>query len=294
MKTILVPTDFSENAENALNYAVNIAKRTQAKIILLHSFHIDYNSGYVPPNLIEKEIAEAEKKSNAHLKTLYNKASQSSKHPIECISTQNLLVDEILTLIEEKNVDLIIIGTQGANGKLGRQIFGTNSSKVIEKANCPVITIPEGNLYSDIKTIVYATEYIDSDIVCLQSLADIAKLFEAKIQVLHVSLYDDADAKKLMEEFKLKVSKNVAYNNIAYKLLIGHNIEQRIEAYLEEEEKVDLLVMSAHHRNLTDKLFGKSITKVMAFYLKVPLMVFHHKRNKTDDATDRTIAKLIL
>jgi nucleotide-binding universal stress UspA family protein len=293
MKTILVPTDFSKNAENALHYAVNIAKRTQAKIILLHSFHIDYSSGYVPPNLIEKEINDAKKKSNANLKSLYNKISHGSKHPIECISTQNLLVDEILKLTEEKNIDLIVMGTQGANGKLGRQIFGTNSSHIIEKAKCPIIAIPEGASLNDIKTIVYATEYLDSDIVCLQSLTDIAKMFEANIQVIHIALFDDADNRKALENFKLKVAKKVNYKNITYKLLIGNNIEQRIEGYM-EEVVVDMLVMSAHHRSLMDKLFGKSITKVMAFYLKVPLMVFHHERNKTDDATDHTVAKLIL
>src|ERR1035437_6280700 len=132
MKTILVPTDFSKNAENALLYAINLAKRMSAKIILLHSFHVDYTSGYVPVDSIEKEIEEAEAKSNAQLKTLYNKVSHHSKLPIECISSQNLVVDAILTIIDEKNIDLVVMGTQGANGKLGRQIFGTNSSKVIE------------------------------------------------------------------------------------------------------------------------------------------------------------------
>jgi len=52
--------------------------------------------------------------------------------------------------------------------------------------------------------------------------------------------------------------------------------------------------MSAHHRSLMDKLFGKSMTKAMAFYLKIPLMVFHHKRTKYDDATDHAVVKLIL
>ena len=295
MKTILVPTDFSKNAENALRYAINLANKMQAKIILLHSFHIDYTNAYIPVNIIEKEVQEVKAQSNAHLKLLYDKVSHHSKHPIECISSQNLLVDEILSIVEEKNIDLIVMGTQGAGEKLSREVFGTNSSRVIEKAKCPVIAVPENAGHDNIKTIAYATEYIDSDITCLQGVVDIAKLFEAEIQVLHVSLYyEDESERKLMEDFKTKVHKNIVYENISFKILIGSNIEQRIEGYLEEDKKVDLLVMSAHHRNLVDKLFGKSITKVMALYLKVPLMVFHHKRNKSDDASDKTVAKLIL
>ena len=296
MKTILVPTDFSKNAENALHYAINLAKKTDAKIILLHSFHIDYTNAYVPEDIIQKELEEAKTKSNAHLKALYHKVSHGSKHPIECISSENFAVDEILSLVEEKNIDLIIMGTRGANGQLGRELFGTNSSKVVEKATCPVITVPEESTRNNIKSIVYATEYLDSDIICLQSLVDLANLLEAKIQVVHVSLYQNNidEEKERMKLFEAKVCENINCQNISFKLLFGTNIEQRLEGYLEEEKEVDLLVASAHHRNLLDKLLGQSVSKMLSLYVKTSLMVFHHKRNVTDDVTDTAVRKLIL
>jgi len=196
MKTILVPTDFSKNAKNALHYAVNIAKRMQAKIILLHSFHIDNNNAALPVDMVDKQVETAKKKSDADLKAHFNSVSHNSMCTIEYISSNNFLVDEILRLTEERDIDLIVMGTQGASGKLGKQIFGTNSSNVIEKAKCPVLTIPEGASTNDIKTIVYSTEYLNSDVVCLQTLADMAKLFEANIQVVHIALFDDAENKK--------------------------------------------------------------------------------------------------
>jgi len=295
MKTILVPTDFSKNAENALHYAINLAEKTHAKIILLHSFHIDYTNAYVPPNVVEKEIEDAKVSSNKQLKTLYNKVSHHAKHPIECVSSQNFAVDAILNTIKEHDVDLIVMGTTGATGMLGRQIFGTNSSRVIEKASCPVITVPEDNTHTNIKTIVYATTYLNSDIDCLQNLVSLAKLFDANLQVIHVSLLEEdvEHEKKKMEKFKQIVTKSIAYEKITFKTLLGHSIEERLEGYMEEEKDVDMLVMSAHYRNLMDKLFGKSITKVMALYLKTPLMIYHHKRNKSDDATDYAVEKLI-
>jgi nucleotide-binding universal stress UspA family protein len=293
MKTILVPTDFSKNAENALHYAINIAKRMQAKIILLHTFHIENNNAPLPLSMVDKQVEVAKKKSDDQLKALYNSVSHGSNHPIDYISSENFLTDEILKLTEERNIDLIVMGTQGASGSLSKQIFGTNSSTVIEKAKCPVLAIPEGALTNYIKKIVYASEFIDSDIPSLQNIANLAELFEAEIQVIHISEFDDADTQKVLEKFKSKVTKNVSYKNISYKLLAGHNVEERIESYM-EEVKVDMLVMSAHQRSLMDKLFGKSITKVMAFYLKIPLMVFHHHRTKLDDATDHAVTKLIL
>ena len=295
MKTILVPTDFSKNAENALHYALNLAEKTQAKIILLHAFRVDYPSAYVPVNAIENLVKEAEKKSNKQLKNVYDKLSHHTKHNIEFISSQDLAVDSILNIVKKYDVDLVVMGTMGATGMLGRQIFGTNSSKVIEKATCPVITVPEDNTHTNIKTIVYATTYLHSDLDCLKNLVDITKLFDANLEVVHVSLMgaDVENEKKRMEEFKKVVAKNIVYKKISYKILLGHNVEERLEDYMKEEKDVDILVMSAHYRSLMDKLFGKSITKVMALYLKTPLMIYHHKRNKSDDATDYVVEKLI-
>src|ERR1700749_616032 len=158
MKTILVPTDFSKNAETALYYAINLANKTQAKLILLHSFHIDYTSGYVPADRIEKDITDATAKWNKELRALYNSVSHHSKNQVEYISTENLAVDAILGVAKEKKADIIIMGTRGVNGKLGRQLFGTNSSKVIEQASCPVMAIPEERIHNEVKKIVYATE----------------------------------------------------------------------------------------------------------------------------------------
>jgi nucleotide-binding universal stress UspA family protein len=287
MKTILVPTDFSENAENALRYAINLAKRMQAKIILMHSFHSEHTPNYASVDVfsfdIEKVLEETKAKSHEKLKSFYNTILQDFKYPVEYVISYNLLVDAVLTIMEEENIDLIIMGTHGADGILSRQIFGTNSSNVVERAKCPVIIIPQNAKPGDIRTIAYSTQYLDSDITCLQTLVDIAKLFGATIQLIHVSLYDDESAKKHMQEFRLKVQENVLCEDISFKLLIGSNVEKRIEAYIKEEEKVDLLVMSAHHRNLMDKLFGKSITKVLLFYLQIPLMVFHHKLTKSNN-----------
>ena len=294
MKAILVPTDFSKNAESALFYAINLANKIHAKIILLHSFHIDYTSGYVPVNMIEKNITEAMVKSNNELKKLYDSVSHHSKHPIECISTQNLAVAAILTIAEEKNVDLIIMGTQGANGKLGRQIFGTKSSKVIELAKCPVMTVPEERIHNDTKKIVYATEFLESDVLCLQSLTDTVKAFDAEIEVVHVSLQEKetVEEKKLLENFKQEVVKHNSYNKLSFKLVEGHAVDQKLEAYV-EESNADMLVMSAHHRNLKDRLFGRSVSKAMSFYIKIPLLVFHRKRIKSDNAADHIVDKLI-
>ena len=294
MTSILVPIDFSANAENALRYAIGLADKVEVKIILLHSFHIDYANAYVSVDIIEKQVEMAKVASNQKLKAVYSSLSHHSDSIVEYISSQNLLLDEILRVVEEKKIDLIVMGTNGVNEELSRQIFGTNSSKVIEKATCPVIVVPKDVEPHEIKTMVYATEFLDSDIACLQSLSSIAKLSEACIHIIHVSIYyEDESEKRLMENFKQKVEKTISYKNLFFKIITGSYVERRIETYL-EEVKADMLVMSAHHRSLLDRLVGKSIAKEITLHLKTPLMVFHHRKNTSKNDVDHTAAKLIL
>lgn len=281
MKTILVPTDFSKNASHALNYAIELAKHENAKLILLHAFHIDYANSYVPVNLIEKEMQEVEQKSDTQLKSLYTKVAHAGNIKCEYISRQDLAVDAILTIIKEKNVDCVVMGTKGASG-LAEVIFGSNTARVIEKATCPVITVPEEASFKTIKKITYATDYHNSDIEAMAMVLDLAKPFNAQINVLHIT--DEAhltdSEKQKMQKFKDELQKKIEYNNLSFQILHGENIEQKLEEYL-EDDTTDLLVMSTHHRNLFDKLFNTSITKKLAFHAKVPLMAFHYKKKES-------------
>jgi len=96
-----------------------------------------------------------------------------------------LAVDFILETIDKKKPDLVVMGTTGASG-LKEMIIGSNTSTIVEKAKCPVIAVPEKKIFSAIKSITYATNYNLTDIYALEKLVEIAKLFHAKITLLHV------------------------------------------------------------------------------------------------------------
>jgi nucleotide-binding universal stress UspA family protein len=281
MKTILVPTDFSENASYALDYAIDLAKHENAKLILLHAYHIDYANSYVPVNLIEKEIQDTAKKSDERLQSLFTKVAHAGNIKCEYISRQDLAVDAILTTIEEKDVDLVVMGTKGASGLAGT-IFGSNTARVIEKASCPVIAIPECASAKTIKKITYATDYHASDIEALKEILELAKPFKAQLNILHITEETELtdDEKQKMKDFKDEVQKSITYNNLSFQIMHGESVEQKLEEYL-EEGYTELLVLSTHHRNILDKLFNKSVTKKLAFHSKVPIMAFHHTKKES-------------
>ncbi|MGZ3866863.1 MAG: universal stress protein, partial [Bacteroidia bacterium] len=210
IKNILVPTDFSANAEKALRYAVDISDKTGAKIYLMNSFHSIHSSGYTSAASMEKEADTAKNYSLRHLKREMHKIARNKKIAAGYISTGNEFLGEVLSQVQEKNVDLIVMGTQGINSRLGGKLFGTNTSWVVEKASCPVIAIPEKGMHSSLKNIVYATEYLKSDIQNLKEIAEISGLFTSHVKVLHISPNEDADERKKLTEYEALVKKQIS------------------------------------------------------------------------------------
>ena len=276
MKTVLFPTDFSTGAENAFNYAVSLCDKLKAKLILFNSFHMPTYASEVPVNDDVEErlmnIAEDE------LLKLENKAiSQTKNIEVKCMVNYGLAVDTIISAAEEKKVNLIIMGTKGAGG-LKEILIGSNAAAVLEKAPCPVLVIPEKAQFKNIDKIVFATDYRDSDFFAIASLTQIASLFNAEIMIVHVSQVaptedHERDLLKWYRE-ELKKKTNVDYKNISFHDLVGGNVEYELEDFI-KKNKVNMLALSMRKRNIFSKLFGKSLTKKMAYHSNTPLLTFH-------------------
>ncbi len=278
MTTILVPVDFSKTAENALVFASNLSQKLQARIILFHSFHTYHTNAYGSAKALEQESLAEKLHADRQLRELYDNTGVSAFSSPDYISSKNELRQELMHLIDERSVDLIVMGTQGLGNKLEGRLFGTNTSWVVEKAPCPVIVIPENLRMENLEEIVYASNYMAADIANLEKLAQIAQGFPANLTVIHITKEASASDIDALATFEQHVKTKIQLSGIRFKLLTGSSVEDRLDQYL-EENKVDLLVMSAHYRSLMDKLFGKSLTRIMTLYAHIPLMIFHHKLN---------------
>jgi nucleotide-binding universal stress UspA family protein len=277
MKTIIIPIDFSDNAEKALKYALKLSEKLSAKVFLLHSYYTIHSNVHESLNKLDVVLQKAEKLSNEQLKEFYNKVSPDAAYNVEFISGGKSVVNEIISQVKEKNIDLVVMSTEGISSKLGRLFLDTNTSQVVEQASCPVIVIPGDTKeeHMEMKNMVYATQYLESDISNLKALAEMAVLFGSKIEVIHVSEHESEEVKQLLPEFEQRVKKEVPTIQPSFKLLQGDDVEETLENYL-GNNSADLLIMSTRNRDFMDNLFEKSITKSMAQYLSIPLMVFHH------------------
>lgn len=275
MKTIIVPTDFSDNATHALRYACMLNTAFKGKIIIFHSYAVpvfDTNISYV----IMPDDGEFKKKSHEMLnKQKHQILTEYPGMDIETLVEEGYAEDAITGAAKKKNADFLIMGTQGASG-LREALIGSITAAVIENTTCPVIAVPEKVNVNKLNKIVFATDYALNDFENVGKVIEIAKPFNAEIILLHISNgeLDKSYEFASIEHFKEQIKAENKYDKITFKLLESRDILDGLNFYL-DEIKADLLAMSMHHRTFFQKMFNRSKTKRMAFHTHIPLLAFH-------------------
>jgi nucleotide-binding universal stress UspA family protein len=278
MKTILVPTDFSANADHALHYAIEINKKLKAKIVLFHSVFVPLYATDVPIAMPSDE--ELRREAHKTLNEIKDRESRKHRNMLFYSRTSSGFTEnEVVTAEKSTKATYVVMGTGGATGL--KEIFlGTNTAAVIEKSHCPVITVPEMAALALPKKIVFATDFGTKDFQNILSLIEFARLFKANVYLLHVSTGDKDrnDEYGKLKALSEKVTTESLYPNIHYRLLDAMEVYEALSSYL-EELKADMIAISK--RDLRFKLFSRSLTKKMAYHTHIPLMVFHTSNEQT-------------
>lgn len=279
MKKIILPTDFSENAFNAISYALNLYKKEECAFFLLNIFTPStYHDELEEFNPGQTGYKDANQESSlAQMVELQKRISKKFKNPKHLFVPHcafNTLVDEIKKIIEKENIDLVIMGTQGATGA-GDILFGTNTIHVIKKAACPILGVPSDFTYKTPKRILFPTDY---GMVCqkekLWVLLEIAKQHRSQIDLLYVSGGQELNSGQL--------SRKAGIEDILKGIPCQFHIDpDKIipEAIIDFsfENNIDLLVMLRLKHPLLERLFSKSLIRELGFNLMFPLMVIPHE-----------------
>ena|SRR3989344_727619 len=271
MKKILVPTDFSEAANNAAEYAVLLAKEIKAKVILFHIYHVPVPSTEVP--IISISSAEIQKESEILLR---KKVAQLKKHaPVEIsyIARLGMAVDEIIE--EEKKADLIIMGMRNVS-KISEFLFGSITTATIRKTNTPVLVIPQNVKFKAPKKIVFSCDYNpENNYDTIETITELIKVFHSKLFVLNIKENKEVVS---IEEAGSGLRLESKLNNVPHVYHFSEN-EDLIEGINKfvKEKKADMVVLIPHKHNLLERLFHKSISKNMAFHTNVPMLTLPEK-----------------
>lgn len=278
MKSIVIPTDFSENADNATRYALSINKKLNADVHLFHAYVLPVYATDVP--VISPDLASVKSDSMSSLQKLSSRLRKEfpeSQEKIHVSISAGYPETEIPDFSKTKNASLVIMGTTGASG-MKETLFGTNTASVIGKLDCPLLVVPKGANFSGIKKIVFATNFAENDAENVEAIVNFARYFDSEVILLHISVgnLNKPFEYNSIETFCQRMKESYGYEKIRFKMIENPNVEEGIEHFI-DEEKVDLLAMTNRHRSVFQKLFDRSLTRKVALHTHVPLMVFHVK-----------------
>lgn len=268
---ILIPTDFSKLSKVAVQYAVKMAKKLDAEIILLHAVYMN-----APPR------AQAALKTQQILDAIVDNAKQDCIQLINEIKSANrgklnieykiikgYPVEKVVgTFAQHNDISLIIMGTKGATG-LKKVLMGSNATAVINNSHIPVVSVPEFALFKNLKHILYATD-MTNIIAEMKKLIPFAKLFDATVHISHIispKSKKKIDTKKITADIVRKMN----YPKITFHISLNEDITEGIEEFI-VNKKADMLAMFTHNVTFFERLFGKSVTHQMAFQSGLPLL----------------------
>jgi nucleotide-binding universal stress UspA family protein len=269
MKKILVPVDFSEHSEYALHVAAIIAKQHNAGIVLLHMI------GMSDSVLANSEIAE-EAEAKYYLNLAKDKIKQyTEKEYLKGISLEAIIqnykdFEEVNNVAEEKNCDLVVMGSHGTSG-ISELFVGSNTEKVVRTSNVPVIVIKKPHQDFTIKKMVMATDFANKSVSAYIKADTFAKLFNASLEVVYVNTtganfigYDIVD--KRLEAFKKELGKDVNINFYS-----SPSVERGILKYC-QEKNADLLVIPTHGRKGLAHFVVGSLAENVSNHAQMPVM----------------------
>lgn len=272
MKRILVPTDFSAYAENALKAAAQLAKTHNAEILLLHMLEL--------PNQMSDAISRG--KSIPEVMFFIQKAKETfaeifDRPYLEGIEVTEFIqfekaFDGILHFTKKNNVDLIIMGSHGASGV--EEIFiGSNTEKVVRLSEVPVLVVKKDEGEFNPKEIVFASDFSDETKVPFLKMKDLASKLNAKINLVTICTPNSfkttdvatATMEAFAQEFGLTDFSITIYNdsNVENGIL---NFANRINA--------DLIGLCTHGRTGLAHFFNGSITEDLVNHTQKPVLTF--------------------
>lgn len=277
MKNILFPTDFSPTSENAFVYALHLANQLNAKLTVFHHFEMPVisSSHAGTPELmgsvyetIELNHFEEFKKEVENLRAIAEEKGLSQVE-MSFVLEEGLFVSNVEYLVEKESIDLIVMGTNGANN-LEKKILGTNAVRVLENVKIPVLSIPTEANFQKIEKIGFATSLKESNKEYLRQIISLARAIGAKVEVLHVVKKEedttfDAILNPWIEEFGLQ--------GVAFQTAVSQDIESGL-FYLIDNYDIDVLVTVKRKMNFLEKLFKYSVSNELNTHSYVPVFTF--------------------
>ncbi len=277
MKNILLLTDFSENAQNAIDFSLQFFKGSKCKFFILNIHKV---SGYTTSNLISSSttssvydsIIKNPKEVLANMVASFERKYKDEAYFFDAICDYDSFLSSVNQVVVSKNIDLIVMGSNGATGTK-EVIFGSNTLSVIRNIDCPVFAIPEDYHYIKPINILLTTEQNETfESKTLKPLVDMLTVHKTKLDIL--LLEKGVVNAKSSEKKKSKMA--TFFKNIEHSFYTIVNIpaDMAIDCFVQLNQ-VDILAKVIHKKSFFNRFFSGSTTDEITYNSKIPLLIMH-------------------
>lgn len=281
IRKILVPVDFSEAGEKAINQAIYLAGMNNASITLLHIIDSPANT-YGPDYLGASRSFKDEFETMLHnsvkekMEALKNRIIKEGINDVEYFIEKGKVYKKIIQVANEIKTYIIMMGTHGVSGV--KEFFaGSNTFRVVGKTNCPVLSFQQKakkNGFSNILLPIQNKEHSREDV---EYAVQIAKIYGAKIHLLAINTDPDKASLKKMQLMATQTQKIIEKRGIecTYDVLTSQFVANLILSFAENKKSDLLVIMSDLDRmGLSEYIIGP-VAQQLVNHSPIPVMSIH-------------------
>lgn len=269
MKRILIPTDFSDNAKKAAEYAIRLFA-DEAELTLVHAYQIPHSGANVlisVQDILEKDANKMLKDEKERLSEIFPQAGTDLILEARLGEPQEVL----RRMYMDKEADLIVMGTQGATGLKGI-LLGSVASSVLERVHAPILAIPSEAELQLPKNIAFAADDKSlNDLSLPEVITELAVKYAGHVHVVNVVSEEEARTVGVSSEAESKPIGSLKNVGQTYHFLEDEDVVHGLDAFLEKHD-VNLLALVNRKQDLFSMLFNRSVTKRMMLHAKTPIL----------------------
>ncbi len=289
MQKIIVPTDFSDQAQYALDLASEIASKTGAKIVLIHVIEFARRkSVFLGSSSLNTmaTVSTGDQANDIYFIELFRRRKAQLEEILSDPRYEGIdITDRILMgtpyhaieeEITESEADLIIMGTTGVND-WEESLIGSTAEKVVRHASCPVLTLRKEVKLKDIDKIVLASDFKELKPAYIRIIKSIQKLFEAELNLVYVNTPGNfKNEREIINNLKNFGTENELDDHKIH--VYSHQHEEEGIIWYTEDYDMDMVMMVTHGRTGFSRLFDHSIAEDVVNFSKKPVVTFniHH------------------
>lgn len=273
MKTILVATDFSPAAKNAVNYAADMALAIGADLFILNIFQVPVVYSEAP---IVMNLDGMEKTVEKELNEIKDQMIRSRRQKLNIKTEVRIgnFYPELKNVCEEINPYVVVMGSQGTTAA-ERIFFGGHAVHAMKQLEWPLITVPPAATFSKMKQICLACDFDKiKDTIPVDEIKMLVRDFNAVLHILNTGKEDKYDPEIVFQAGVLK--EMLAPVNPEYHFISNDNVDQNIMEFAEKNH-IDLLIVLPKRYGLLEKITHNSHTKQFVLHSHVPVMSLHHQ-----------------